>query len=334
MINFIPRNPGETLLFIGQDLDSVAQYADNVSNGANPAGVTTYTVISDVEGQSLRGLRQPVDYGAGIVNAQAFVDRFPNSALAIGLEIVDHTGTNLKHLADGTHNAHIDSLGEFIQNIAPRPVFLRIGYEFDGPWNHYEPKEYVAAFRNIVSRLRQAKVDNFVSVWHSATSRHGVYKNYPMAEWWPGAEYVDWCGMSYFEFHEPSWDILVAQARSHNKPVMICESAPQGYDLAKLTRASVEGNGKDAVSVTAEYVWQQWYQPFFDFIYVNSDVIRSVAYINCNWSSQRMWDPSSGNGYWGDSRINANSKIQKQWEARIRHPNWIHSNLSNRLSWD
>lgn len=334
MVKYVPRIPGQTLLFIGQDIGSVNEYADNVKGGKYPSGVTTYTVISDVEGLSLRGLRQAVDYGAGIVHAQALVERFPNSALAIGLEIVDYTGTNLKHIADGTHDAHIDSLGEFIRDNAPRPVFLRIGYEFDGPWNHYEPKEYVEAFRHIVSRLRGADVKNFVSVWQSATSRHGVYKDYPITEWWPGADFVDWCGLSYFEFHKPSWDRLVGQARKHGKPIMVCESTPQGYNLLSLTHASVEGDGRDAKSVDADFIWQQWYEPFFQFIDENSDIVRSVAYINCNWSSQLMWDPSSGNGYWGDSRINANSAIQRRWEAQVNNPKWIYSNISDRLTSD
>lgn len=35
-----------------------------------------------------------------------------------------------------------------------RPVYLRIGYEFNGPWNGYKPTSYKAAFRRIVQFLR------------------------------------------------------------------------------------------------------------------------------------------------------------------------------------
>src|ERR1700693_6422639 len=37
------------------------------------------------------------------------------------------------------------------------PSFMRIGYEFDGEWNAYEPEAYVAAWRRIVEIFRGKK---------------------------------------------------------------------------------------------------------------------------------------------------------------------------------
>ena len=54
-----------------------------------------------------------------------------------------------------------------------------------------------------------------------------------------------------------------------------------------------------------------------------SDVIRAVAYINAEWNAQQMWG-SGANGYWGDSRVEANALVQGRWLAEIRKELWLH----------
>ena len=111
-------------------------------------------------------------------------------------------------------------MGTFIQQ-ADRLVFLRIGYEFDGEWNHYSPSKYIPAFRYIVDRLRENGVTNFVSVWQSATYPGGTYLNLPFQDWYPGDEYVDWLGLSYFTYDQYVYDPFLNFAREHNKLVLI-----------------------------------------------------------------------------------------------------------------
>jgi hypothetical protein len=314
---YAPRDPGSLLFFVGQDLESIDEYASNVAGGDRPCGVTTYTTIQSPPGRSLHGLGASVEYGAGTVHAGALLERFPNSMLAVGLDIVDRSGRTLRSIANGSLDRDIDALGEFIVR-AERPVFLRIGYEFEGPWNHYLPEQYVAAFRKIVTHLRDVrKVSNFVSVWQSATSRHGTYGGRPITAWWPGADVVDWLGSSYFEFHPRAWNDLASMATKHRKPVLICESAPQGYDLGLRTHGSTTGDGGDTRRVSQSHIWRRWFAPYFEFIYANKHIIRGVAYINCHWKSQAMWSPGGGNGYWGDSRVNVASEIQSKWEQEM-----------------
>ena len=315
---------GQTLLIIGQDLGSVADYSVNIP--VVPGGITTYTDISEGDHSALLyGLEETVDYGAGNMSGRVSAESFPNSALAIGLHIVDQTGTNLLHMIDGTHDPAIDQLGDFITSI-DRPVYLRIGYEFDGPWNHHEPEAYVEAFRYIVDRLRGSGVDNFASVWQSATSGAGTYRDLPFDTWYPGDEYVDWMGTSYFVFDPVVYDAFLEFARSHSKPVMIAEAAPQGFDLADLTYSGAS-DGLSFEPRTSGDVWNEWYAPFFSFIHENSDVIRAVAYINCDWNEQDMWRPGGTNGYWGDTRVQANDDIKARWLAEIGDPLWLHGSL-------
>lgn len=310
---------GKTLLIVGQDLGSVAGYVEHVWE--IPGGITTYTDLSEnAHSGMLYGLEDVVNYGSGDVSARASVENYPQSTLVIGLYLVDQTGANLEHLADGTHDDEIDRLGRFIQNAA-RPVFLRIGYEFDGPWNHYKPETYIATFRHIVTRLREQGVGNFASVWQSATAGD-TYRDQPIAAWYPGDEYVDWCGTSYFHFNRSAHDEMLDFARAHEKPVLIAESAPRGYDLAALTYSD---DGHLLAERSAQQIWDAWFEPYFEYIHANRDVIRAVAYINCEWQAQALWGgPGSNTGYWGDSRIEANATLQALWLGKIKAANWLH----------
>ncbi|MDX1741327.1 MAG: hypothetical protein R3178_08545, partial [Rhodothermales bacterium] len=101
------------------------------------------------------------------------------------------------------------------------------------------------------------------------------------------------------------------------------EASPQGYDLEELT-FSLPTDGLSFERRTADEVWSQWYAPFFSFVHENSDVIRAVAYINCDWNEQEMWRPGGLNGYWGDSRVEANDEIKARWMAEINDPFWLH----------
>ena len=311
---------GQTLLIIGQDLGAIANY--KAALGLVPGGVTTYTNISETEPALLNGLEAHADWGSGDVNALQNLEADPHAALAIGLFIVDNSGTNLTHIIDGTHDAAVDRLGAFIQRAA-RPVFLRIGYEFDGPWNHYEPEPFIAAWRYIVDRLRAQGVTNFATVWQSATYKYGTYNNLPFETWYPGDDYVDWMGTSHFVFDEPVHTAFLDFARTHNKPVLVAESSPQGYDLDELTY-SAPNDGKTLTPKTAEEIWDEWFAPYFAFIHNNADVIRAVAYINVDWHSQAMWGPDGGNGYWGDTRVQVNPTIREKWLAEITTPFWLH----------
>ena len=100
-------------------------------------------------------------------------------------------------------------------------------------------------------RVRDNGVSNFASVWQSCASpiddilEGNTHEN--IGDWYPGDSYVDWVGLSWFLLPDESRngsptqrqlaDEVVSFARNHNKPVMICESTPQGYDIGNLTKS-------------------------------------------------------------------------------------------------
>ncbi len=62
-----------------------------------------------------------------------------------------------------------------------------------------------------------------------------------------------------------------------------------------------------------EAIWQEWFAPLFAYVEANRDMIRAVAYINADWDSQSMWAAPYAEGYWGDSRLEANPEITRRW---------------------
>ena len=262
---FVPAS-NHVLLIVGQDLGAVGGisgyggYVEGV--GIVPGGVTTYTPLP-----GLNGLKNLVNWGSGDVSAQKIVESetFRNSVLAIGLYMVDKAGI----IAAGKADASIEELGHWIQSLGNRPVFLRVGYEFEGSWNHYNPADYIGAFRRIKDKFKDLGVTNCAFVWQSAGIDQGATGN--LMQYYPGDDYVDWCAYSYFQ---PSPAGMLSIARAHHKPVMIAEATPNRFDVA-----SMDGNS----------AWNGWYSGLIRHIYENSDVIKALAYINVDWKNQPQW---------------------------------------------
>lgn len=306
---FEPEN-GKVLVFAGQDSEALGGTA-NYKNGyldhfETPAGITLYSNLSPGDQsyayflKGLDGLKTKANWGAGDTCAQYFVDneRYKNTMLAIGLSMVNHE----KNVAKGKHDKLIIELGEWIKG-TKRPVFLRIGYEFDGwDWNNYKNKHYLNAWKRIHNIFKDLQVDNVAFVWQSK----GTGSNQKVLEdWYPGDKYVDWCGYSYF--HNPD-DEMLTFARKHNKPVFIAEACPVLKDEF--------GNYHADIKKDAELIWEKWFVPFFETIHKNSDVIKAFSYINVEWKSQPMW---ANNFYFKnvDSRIQKSEYITKKWLEEI-----------------
>src|SRR5210317_909125 len=200
------------LFIIGQDLGAVREYYDS-GCCATPDGNTMYLnfyALASEEGgygglgMDLEGhpIDQEMDWGAGPTSAWKSAREF-DGGLAIGLSITEADADDgLARIAAGEFDQNISQLTTFFKKI-DKPVFLRIGYEFDGGWNAgYEKSDsYIAAWRRIVDGLREAGVSNVEYVWQSAAFpldilNDGGYTD--IRQWYPGDDYVDWLGFSLF----------------------------------------------------------------------------------------------------------------------------------------
>lgn len=275
-----------------------------------PAGFTTYTSTS------FTGIAaDKIDYGAGDVSAQMVVDHpmLPQGMLAIGFYMVDQTAA----IAKGDFDENIREMCQWImdQNV---PVLLRIGYEFNPAWTHYDPVEYIAAYRHIVDIFRDMGCSNCAFVWQSDggldvddIDGDGLEDDLDgdglvgddldadhLLKWYPGDDYVDWLGYSHFDGTGVG---ILEIARKRKKPVFVAEATPVDIELDEIS---------------GEEAWEQWFQPFFEYIDANRDVIKAISYINVDWPSQAMWvnDP-----FWmyTDSRIQANDYVRYKWMETI-----------------
>ena len=313
------------LLFVGQELEAVgavAGYEDGYLNHfPKPAGWTSYTNINPGEvsfgrtQEGLDGLWETHDWGDNDYNAmlQHKDPDYTNMALAIGLQFVNHE----EKVADGTHDAYIDRLGDFLLSLGKRPVFLRIAYEFDGdPWNHYDREMTVVAYKRIVDRLRAKGVENTAYVWQSTGFISGQEH---LEGWYPGDDYVDWCGVSFFN----RWkEIEMFEfARKKGKPVFIAEATPTisdyGGKLYGLTKETQLSNAEQA-----DEAWEKWFLPFFETVEQNKDVVKAVHYINCHWDSHPMWyENPTFKGV--DARLQLSEKLGQLWLEKTNNPPYI-----------
>jgi hypothetical protein len=276
---------GTTLLIVGQNVEDIQDYLDAVH--AVPAGLMTYTSITDGE-----GLDTPYNAGDGTQDARKLIDAHPNTMLQIGLWMVD----DCAKMASGEMDAAIDRLGDWIQS-THRPVLLRVGYEFDGPHNHYPPQDYIRAYRRLVDRFRKHGVRNVAYVWHSYAG--SVQR--PLIDWYPGDDYVDWVGLSYFNQPQRYMEPVVQFAKQHGKPVIIAESSPW------------------MVQTKYPNAWNLWFAPLFKFIQAND--IKALSYISCDWDATQQFRDKK----WGDTRIQSNAELLERWRHETSQDRYLKS---------
>jgi len=344
---------GQAKLFIvGQDLGSIREFYESaccIKPDGNTAYVSLYNLLS--EGFVFSGLGidpdgKPLDIepdtGTGPQSAWKTATEF-SGGLAIGLELAENNHPQaMSHLLEGQYDEHIRHLARFIKMIN-KPVWLRVAYEFDGTWNrgYEDAKKYKAVFRYVVDKLRELDVKDVEYVWQASASPIDDVLDRghdDILRWYPGDDYVDWMGVSWFlapdekpvvelEYQPPTQrelaDEVIKFARARSKPVMIAEAAPQAYDLARGFSANItpiwDGPQKgDKAKLGSSEIWKNWYAPLFQYMNDNDDVIRALAYINANWDAQARWGEPHNEGYWGDSRLEADPEIAKRFNQAMR----------------
>jgi len=147
-------------------------------------------------------------------------------------------------------------------------------------------------------------VDNIAFVWHSYA--HKPFRDYPLSDWYPGDEYVDWVGISvFFQPYDgadpgPETDTVLDFARQHKKPVMIAEANPV---------LGIQQDNPDA--------WNKWFANFFTFTY--SKNIKAISFINEDWARLAI----DGISDWKDARLYNNEQIAKAWFTETRKDRYL-----------
>ena len=338
----------QTLFLIGQDIDTVNQYVRDLQT--TPAGVTAY--VSADGG----GVYQRLPEGHGDLDLQSYLAGFPESALAVGLYMVGQEQRIADREPDAIErlNLVLEELKSANRPVYLRIGYEVDGYwnnyepeAFISAWR------YISDWIKDNDANNIATVWQLAAYCGTGGFDANTYQNLTYEAWWPGDEHVDWVGFSYFNQDRdcltnsqtgglPSAfgslsdtdergkslaiDNVIHYLMSKEKPILIAESAPKYYHTGNLTyKASSDITVNDILDITEDGIWGGWFERYFERIEQYKAYIRGAAYINMKWDDY-VWrcDPdlpqsadNCGDGYWGDSRIQAQPSIQQRFTAEI-----------------
>lgn len=283
---FVPPE-GKTLLIMGQTVEGITEYLDSFPDEPIPGGWSAYWGVTEFKGITEKHRNE----AGNSQDHQMLVDRFPNTVLQSAMWMVGKWDV-ARNAGNGDYDEVVRKYSAWAKTVG-RPIYLRIGYEFDGGHNELDPQEYVRAYRRIVDLMRGEGAENIAFVWHSYASP--TFKGYPLSDWYPGDDYVDWVGISLFghmyaSHLNPEGVAVLKFAKEHQKPVMIAEANP------------IFGIEKDNPEV-----WNNWFVNFFSLTY--SKNIKAISFINEDWGRMAI----EGLSDWKDARLYNNKQVSAAW---------------------
>jgi hypothetical protein len=239
------------------------------------------------------------------------------------------TKDNNRLITTGAFDENINRLATWCA-AQPRPILMRIGYEFDRgvpfPAYHYDPAYFAQAFGRIVNRLRAARADNVSSVLAStnAPSMSPALTTEAFNRFYPGDDYVDWLGCSMW--HPADVDhVILHEARKRGKPVLLAETTPVKFNIGKGSCYPYYLGISQKLG--AQAIWDSWHQPMIDFIAANRDVIGGWHYIAADWSADPTWNwvPFFSNC---DARPWANAQFLDIWNKHMNSAQFLQASAT------
>jgi mannan endo-1,4-beta-mannosidase len=162
---------------------------------------------------------------------------------ATALVQMDPADASVAAVAAGTYDDYLRAYADSVRDFG-HPVVIGFGHEMNATWyswgyGHLAPRTFVKAWRHVVTLFRQQGADNVTWLW---TIQADVPGSGPIADWWPGAEYVSWIGIDGY-YYLPSntfatvFGPTIVQVRTFSpKPILISESSvgPQAGQTTKI----------------------------------------------------------------------------------------------------
>ncbi len=166
---------------------------------------------------------------------EGFSIPFAQTALKHGGTLVidmDPTSTSCASIAAGYDDTFLEEYAESVKAFG-HPVVISFGHEMNGNWYSWgwtqtPPAQFVQAWRHVVDVFRKEGADNVTWLWtvNSIAGNTG-----PIADYWPGANYVTWVGMdNYYFLNGDTFSgvfgaTITAVRQITNKPILIAETA-------------------------------------------------------------------------------------------------------------
>ena len=294
----------------------------------NPAYEAVTTAVPPASSESfftLGDTKRPWDQT--LAKLHAFLDaelakgRIPRLGIALHDNSTDTEVAIDPLIPTGVYDARINDLGKLFAAYG-YPLFVRIGFEFNGDWNGYTPYIYPKAFQYMVEKFRGNGAFNVATSWcgeAAAPADFGEQNSSGEWKWYPGDDAVDWACMDVFnhlDFQDPSngthppqsyqnVEAFLAFSGSRGKPVSLDESS--AVDVAITTDAADGAND-----------WAVWFAPFFTFIKTNP-IIKSFNYANGDWTKVTA-QPN-----WSNANIATNAVITANYVQELQDPRYLNA---------
>jgi len=166
---------------------------------------------------------------------QPFNASFAGIAHAHGAEPLiqlEPVHASLASIAAGRQDKFLRSYATAVRK-SGYPVILSFAPEFNGPWYPWgwtrsSPASWKAAWRHVVTLFRESGASKVTWLW---TVNRRFAGSGPLADYWPGSDYVDWVGIDAYYIHHHDtfatvFDPTINDVRRiTSKPVLISETA-------------------------------------------------------------------------------------------------------------
>jgi hypothetical protein len=156
---------------------------------------------------------------------------------------IDPTYASVSGIAAGDYDRYLRSYADAVRNYR-HAVVIGFGHEMNAPWYSWgygsvSPRVFVSAWRHMVSLFRAEGADNVTWLWTINQDRANTG---PIADWWPGSQYVTWVGIDGYYFRprdsfKTVFGNTIDQVRKFtSKPVLLSETGvgPAVGQFAKI----------------------------------------------------------------------------------------------------
>lgn len=253
---------------------------------------------------------------------------------------------SLENILSGTWDSYIDAWADQAKTFG-KPLLVSWGLEMNGnwfPWSGYfygkaaasptangqsnigeGPHLFREAFRYVVNRVKSRGAANILWGFHANNLAIPAEPWNSMAEYYPGADYVDWLGLSVYgkqlpgeewtSFHEAMNAAYMEICRlDPSKPVIVAEwgvgEYPRSGDKSAWIREAFEAMKDEYRRVKAAVYWNERWK--------NSDDTYSNLHIHSSPEALEAYRAGITNPYWLDrleqnaARLEANAVSLKR----------------------
>lgn len=148
--------------------------------------------------------------------------------------MISWRGTKHADILDGSHDALIRRNARRLKRFG-RPVLLRWGWEMNGDWfewsgarNGGDADDYVTLWRRLHRIFAGQGVTNVSWVWSPNWNSSPAQSWNRVQRYYPGDDYVDWVGISGYNFYDETPSTLfdpVTSLYGSRKPIILSETA-------------------------------------------------------------------------------------------------------------